>query len=306
MRSHLPNMPRPRANRSKTTSKPETAASQGRSLWTGQLRLALVSVPVQLVSAVKTGSRIAFHQIDQKSGKRIRYEKIAPGVGKVEEGDIVKGFELSKGKYVFVSDEDIESVKMEAKRTIDLIQFVDHCEIDPIYFDKPYFVIPDGDLAEEAYGIMRDALRATGKMGLGQIVMRGREYVVALKPCGAGMMVETLRFADEVRQAAPFFADVSDAKPNKELLDLAKELIGRKAGKFEPERFHDRYTEALRALIEAKAKHQPITVDEDEGGDRGNVIDLVEALRRSVRENETPKAAPESKPAVAAKRARAK
>jgi len=292
-------MARPRAKPSKTASKPATASAQGRSLWTGQLRLALVAVPVQLVSAVKTGARIAFHQVDQKSGKRIRYEKVAPGIGKVEADNIVKGFEVSKGKYVFVSDEDIENVKIEAKRTIDLIQFVDHCEIDPIYFDKPYYVLPDGDLAEEAYGVLRDALRSTGKMGLGQFVMRGREYVVALKPCGAGMMLETLRFSDEVREAAPFFADVGDEKPAKELLDLAKELIGRKTQKFEPGRFHDHYTEALRALIDAKARHQPVEVDEgDDDGNRGNVIDLVEALRRSVRDNEAANAAPKPKPAA--------
>jgi DNA end-binding protein Ku len=297
-------MPKPRAKSSKPIPKAAAATGQGRSLWTGQLRLALVSVPVQLVSAVKSGARIAFHQVDQKSGKRIRYEKVAPGIGKVEAENIVKGFEISKGKYVFISDEDIENVKIEAKRTIDLIQFVDHCEIDPIYFDKPYYVLPDGDLAEEAFGVLRDALRATSKMGLGQFVMRGREYVVALKPCGAGMMLETLRFSDEVREAAPFFADVGDEKPNKELLDLAKELIGRKSRPYEPGQFHDHYTEALRALIEAKAKNRPVEVDEDDGGgNRGNVIDLVEALRRSVRENEAPKPAARAKSAAKPKAA---
>ena len=294
--------------------KPESSGG-GRSLWSGQLRLALVSVPVQLVSAVKTGARLSFHHIDKSTGKRISYEKVAPGIGKVEADNIVKGFEISKGQYVYITEEDIDQVKVEARRTIDLMQFVDHCEIDPIYFDKPYYVVPDGELAEEAYGVLRDALRATGKMGLGQFVMRGREYVVALKPCGAGLLLETLRFADEVRAAAPLFADVSEDKPNQELLDLAKELIGRKAGKFEPSKFHDHYTEALRAMIEAKAKHQPVTVDEDDGGSsRNNVIDLVEALRRSVQDNQ-PKTMPAAKTAKAetkaaaappAKRARAK
>ncbi len=288
----------------------------GRSLWSGQLRLALVSVPVQLISAVKTGARLAFHQIDKESGKRIRYEKVAPGIGKVEADNIVKGFEISKGQYVFITDEDLDQVKVEARRTIDLMQFVDHCEIDPIYFDKPYYVVPDGELAEEAYGVLRDALRATGKMGLGQFVMRGREYVVALKPCGAGMMLETLRFADEVRSAAPLFADIGEDTPNEELLDLAKELITRKAGKFEPGKFHDHYTEALRAMIDAKAKHQPVAVDDDAGSqNRGNVIDLVEALRRSVQDNQPkasakPPAAKASTDSAAAKpppkRARAK
>jgi DNA end-binding protein Ku len=284
-------------------------APGGRSLWSGQLRLALVAVPVQLFSAVTTGARLAFHQIDQASGKRIRYEKVAPGIGKVDAANIIKGFEVSKGNYVLVSDDDLDTVKLEARRTIELMQFVDHCEIDPIYFDKPYFVLPDGELAAEAYGVLRDALRATGKMGLGQFVMRGREYVVALKPCGAGMILETLRFADEVRAAAPFFADVGEETPNPELLDLAKELIGRKTGKFEPGRFHDHYTEALRAMIDAKAKHKQLQVEEDDGDARNNVIDLVEALRRSVRGNEDKparKTAAKATAKPAAKRTRAK
>lgn len=260
------------------------AAAGGRSLWTGQLRLALVSIPVQLVSAVKSGARLSFHQIDAESHKRIRYEKVAPGIGKIEPENIVKGFEISKGNYVLVTEEDIDQVKIEARRTIDLVQFVDHCEVDPIYFEKPYYVVADGKLAEEAYGVLRDALRETGKMGLGQFVMRGREYVAALKPCGQGLMLETLRFADEVRAAAPFFADAAETEPNEELLDLAKDLIKRKTAKFEPGKFHDHYTEALRSLIEAKAKHQ-VPVDDSADApqaERGNVIDLVEALRQSV------------------------
>jgi DNA end-binding protein Ku len=256
-----------------------------RGLWAGQLRLALVSVPVQLVSAVKTGARLAFHQIDSKSGKRIHYEKVAPGIGPVDTNNIVKGFELSKGQYVLLTDEDFDTVKIEARRTIELIQFVDQHEIDPIFFDKPYYVLPDGDLAEEAYGILRDALRATNKMGLGQFVMRGREYIVALKPCGAGLLLETLRFADEIRAAAPLFADLGDETPNAELLDLAKELIERKAAKFDPQKFHDHYTEALRKMIDAKSKHTKLIEDDVEPQSRNNVIDLVEALRRSVNEN---------------------
>ncbi len=278
------------SRRKTVKQEPARPAANGRSLWTGQLRLALVSIPVQLVSAVKTGARLAFHQVDAKSHKRIRYEKVAPGIGPVTAENIVKGFELAKGNYVLVTDEDLESVKIEARRTIDLVQFVDHCEIDPVYFEKPYYVVADGKLAEEAYAVLRDALRATGKMGIGQFVMRGREYVAALKPCGQGMMLETLRFADEVRAAAPFFADADDAEPNEELLDLAKDLIKRKSGKFDASKFHDHYTEALRSLIEAKARHQvPVDESPDEGvAEHGNVIDLVEALRQSVRANTAP------------------
>jgi len=267
---------------------PAAQSAGGRSVWSGQLRLALVSIPVQLFPAIKTGARLAFHQIDAKSHKRIRYEKVAPGIGAVEAANIVKGFEISKGNYVLVTDEDIESVKLEARRTMELVQFVDAGEIDPIYFEKPYYVVPDGKLAFEAYGVLRDALRAARKIGLGQFVMRGREYVAALKPCGRGLILETLRFSDEVRKAAPFFADIGDDAADAELLDLAQDLIKRKSRKFDPARFHDHYTEALRMLIEAKAKNVT-PVDEggrEDDGAHGNVVDLVAALRQSVRENQ--------------------
>jgi DNA end-binding protein Ku len=283
----------------------ESMAANGRSLWTGQLRLALVSIPVQLVSAVKTGARLAFHQVDVKSHKRIKYEKIVPGIGRIDTKNIVKGFEVSKGQYVLVTEEDIESVKLEAKRTIDLIQFVDHCEVEPIYFDKPYFVIPDGKLAEEAYGVLRDALRASGKMGLGQFVMRGREYVAALRPSGRGLLLETLRFSDEVRAAAPFFADIGEDNADKELLDLATDLIKRKTQKFDPGRFHDHYTKALRELIESKEKNKTPVVEEelDAGQDRGNVVDLVAALRKSLQQNQSNEApAKKTTPSGAKKR----
>jgi DNA end-binding protein Ku len=270
-----------RKPRAKTPEK--AAPPSGRSVWTGQLRLALVTIPVQLVSAVKTGARLSFHQIDAQSHKRIRYEKTAPGIGRVEAANIVKGFEITKGNYVLVTEEDIESVKLEARRTIDLVQFVGHEEVDPLYFEKPYYVLPDGKLALEAYGVLRDALRAAGKMGLGQFVMRGREYVAALKPCGQGLLLETLRFSDEVRAAAPFFADLGDEAAEPELLEMAQDLIKKRTKPFRPGQFHDHYTEALRSLIDAKAKHQvPVDETPEDEDARGNVVDLVAALRRSV------------------------
>jgi DNA end-binding protein Ku len=288
---------KPRAKSAARAAEPAERAETGRSLWSGQLRLALVSIPVQLFSAVKTGARLAFHQVDAKSHKRIRYEKLAPGIGPVDTKNIVKGFEVSKGNYVLITDDDLQKVKIEARHTIDLIQFVDQGEIDPVYFEKPYFVLPDGRLAHEAYGVLRDALRASRKMGVGQFVMRGREYVAALKPCGRGLMLETLRFSDEVRRAAPFFADIGDDKANPELLELAQDLISRKTRKFDPGKFHDHYTESLRRLIDAKAKNvTPVDEDAgDEAGERGNVIDLVAALRQSVRQNQPEKPAPVKK-----------
>jgi DNA end-binding protein Ku len=281
-----------RATRKRAPAKKRSvASSSGRPLWTGQLRLALVSVPVQLYSATRSGARLSFHQVHKPTGKRIRYEKVVPGIGPVDTDDIFKGYEISKGRYVMLSEDDFDDVKIEARKTFDLVQFVDYCEIDPIYFEKPYYVVPDGDLAEDAYRVLRDALRSTKKMGVGQFVMRGREYIAALKPCGDGMLIETLRFADEVREAAPIFADIGNAKSDTELLSLAKELIERKSASFDPEAFKDKYTDALRSLIEARSKKtKPVEVDDEELPSEGaQVIDLVEALKRSVRGNKQEK-----------------
>ena len=251
--------------------------------WSGSLRLALVTVPVRLFPAVRSGAHISFHQVHRPSGKRIRYQKIVPGIGPVKAEDIVKGYDLGEGQYVLFEPEEIDDLKLEAKRTIDLVQFVGQGEIDPIWFEQPCYVVPDGELADEAYGVLRDALRTTKKMGLGQFIMRGREYIAAIKPCGNGLLLETLRFADEVREAAPFFADADAADVDPELLDLAKELIARKTAPFDPERFHDHYTEALRELIDAKSKHRKaVSIEDEEPTGGAKVIDLVEALRRSV------------------------
>jgi DNA end-binding protein Ku len=265
--------------------KRERSVPGGRPQWTGQLRLSLVAVPIKVFPAIKSGSRLAFHQIHQPSGQRIRYQKVAPGVGEVETSDIVKGYELGKGNYVLLSDEEIENAKVDSRETCELVQFVDYAEVDPLYFDKPYYLTPMDDLAEEPYRVIREALRAKKKMALGQIVMRGREYMVSIKPCGDGLLMETLRYGDEIRSAAPYFAEISGEKPDQELVDLAAELIGRKTAKFDPDAFHDRYSETLRTLIEKKAKtRKPIEVGEDELPQRGaQVIDLVEALKRSVR-----------------------
>ena len=261
-----------------------SSALGSRPLWSGNLRLALVSVPVKLFAATSTGARISFHQVHEPSGKRVRYEKVVPGLGPIDTDEIVKGFELDKGRYVLIDPEEIDALKLEAKKTLDLVQFVRATEISPIWFDRPYYVVADGELAEEAYGVLRDALRRTELVGLGQFVMRGREYIAALKPCGNGLLLETLRFADEVRTAAPFFASVDDVEPDEELLGLAVELIKRKSAPFEPERFADSYTAAVRELIEAKAKKKkPVEVGEPEpSSGAGKVIDLVEALKKSV------------------------
>jgi len=255
-----------------------------RAYWQGQIRLALVSIPVEIYSATKSGATVAFNQIHEPSGKRIKYEKVAPGIGPVDPEEIVKGYQYEKGKYVLLTDEEIEAVKLESKKTLELTQFVDQGDIDAIYYEKPYYVVPADDLAEEAFIVLREALRRSKKIGLGQLALRGREYVVSLKPCGRGMVLETLRYADEVNKAAAYFRDIGDAKPDEDLLDLATTLIDKKTGKFDASDYHDRYVDALKALIERKRKGKTIeTEEETPAQSRGsNVVDLMAALKRSL------------------------
>lgn len=269
----------------KAAGKPAKPA--GRGIWRGQLRLSLVSVPVELFPATKAGARIAFHQIDTKTGKRIHYEKVAEGVGRVPAERIAKAIEVKRGEYVVFDDDDLNAAKQTGKRVIELAQFVKAGEIEPIWYDKPYYVVPADEMAEDAFNVLRDALRSSGMVGLGQFVMRGRDSIAAIKPCGRGMILETLHFSDEVRKAAPYFAEIDDDKPDAELLDLARELITRKAGKFEPDRFVDHYSDELRAMIaEKSAAHQEVHAEPEEAPKSGaKVIDLVEALRRSVAQN---------------------
>ncbi len=285
-----------------------------RAYWQGQIRLALVSIPVEIYSATRSGASIAFHQVHEPSGKRIKYEKIVPGLGAIDTDEIVKGFEVEKGEYVLLDQDEIDAVKLESKKTLELTQFVDAHEIDVLYYEKPYFVVPADDLAEEAFVVLREALKRTKKVGLGQLAMRGREYVVSLKPCGRGMVLETLRYADEVHKAQGYFRDIPDAEPDEDLLGLAESLIEKKSAKFDPATFHDRYVDALKGLIERKQKqkgNRKIIDDKDGGADPrgGNVVDLMAALKKSLEKPGAAKKAPAEKaPAKkpAAKKAPAK
>jgi DNA end-binding protein Ku len=271
-----------------------------RAYWQGQIRLALVSIPVEIYSATKSGATVSFRQIHEPSGKRIHYEKVVDGIGPVDPDEIMKGFEYEKGEYVLLDEKEIEGVKLESKKTLELTSFVDAHEVDAIYYDKPYFVVPADDLAEEAFVVLREALRKTKKVGLGQLALRGREYVVSLKPCGRGLVLETLRYADEVNKAASYFRDIGDAEPDEDLLDLATTLIEKKAGKFDASQFHDRYVDALKDLIERKRKSKTgkVSLDtEEKAPSKGsNVIDLMAALKKSL--DKPASGAPAKKPAA--------
>lgn len=257
-----------------------------RPSWRGQIRLALVSIPVEIYPATKSGKSISFHQVHEPSGQRIRYEKVVPGIGPVDRDEIFKGYEVSKGEYVLLDPEEIEKVKLESRKTLELTQFVKLSDIDPIYYDKPYYVAPADDLAEEAFVVVRDALKKTGKVGIGQLAMRGQEYVVSLKPCGRGMVLETLRYADEVHRASSYFRDIGDTKPDSDLLEMAETLIEKKTGDFDAKEFENRYIDALKKLIAEKQKKKGKRVIQDDEPERplkgSNVVDLMAALKKSL------------------------
>lgn len=256
-----------------------------RAYWQGQIRLALVSIPVEVYPATKSGAAISFRQIHEPSGKPIQYEKVVSGIGPVDREEILKGYELSRGNYVLLEQEEIEAVKIESRKTLDLVQFVEADAIDVLYYEKPYFVVPADDLAEEAYAVLRDALRRTRKVGLGQLSVRGREQLVSLKPCGRGLVLEVLRYADEVTKAQSYFRSLPDEEADADMLDLAVSIIDKKTGPFKPEEFRDRYVDALHRLIDkkkkAKGKRIIEEVDEPQGRKGGNVIDLMAALKKS-------------------------
>ena len=273
-----------------------------RAYWQGQIRLALVSIPVEIYPATKSGAAVSFRQIHEPSGKPIKYEKVVTGVGPVDPEEILKGYEVSKGNYVLLEQEEIEAVKIESRKTLELVQFVEADAIDVLYYEKPYFVLPADDLAEEAYAVLRDALRRTKKVGLGQLSVRGREQLVSLKPCGRGLVLEVLRYADEVTRAQTYFRGLPETEADADLLDLATTIIEKKTGPFKPEEFHDRYVDALQQLIEKKkkAKGKRVIEDvEDAAPSRGgNVIDLMAALKKSVGDSGDSGGAAARKPAT--------
>lgn len=254
-----------------------------RPVWKGQLRLSLVSISVEMYSATNSRARISFRQIHKPSGKPIQLQKIVPGLGPVKNEEIWKGYKIDD-EYVLIDPDEIDAIKLETKKTLELVQFVDVRDIPPIYFDKPYFLAPSDDLAEDAFRVVRDALKDTGKAGLGQLAMRGQEYLVAVRPCGSGLLLETLHYEDEIRKTDPFFSSISRKAAEKDLLSVAKELIEKKSAPFDAGAFEDHYSEAIRTLVEEKSRGRKPRRVKDEPATRGggNVIDLMSALKKSL------------------------
>ena len=253
-----------------------------RAYWKGFLRLSLVTIGVEIYNAVESKADISFRQIHKPSGKRVNYEKVVAGIGKIDSKDIVKGYEVDKDTYVTLDPEEIDAVKLESKKTIDLVQFVDATDIDYRYFERPYFIAPTDELSGEGYVVIREALRKTGKVGLAQVTISGREWLVAIAPLEDGLVMELLRYDDELREPADFFDEVPGTKPDREMVDLAVQLIEKKSGPFKPDKFQDHYASALKALIQDKLKGRKIVAHETERPTGGNIVDLMEALKKSV------------------------
>jgi DNA end-binding protein Ku len=253
-----------------------------RAYWKGFLRLSLVSIGVQIYNAIESKSEISFRQIHKPSGKRVNYEKVVQGVGKVENADIAKGYEVDADTYVLLEPEEIEAIKLESKRTIDLVQFVDAKEIDYRFFERPYFLVPADAMAGEGYAVIRDALRKTGKIGLAQVTISGREWLVGVAPLEDGLVMEMLRYAEELRNPADYFNEVPSAKPDKEMVDLAVQLIEKKSEPFNATRYKDHYATALRELVQDKLKGRKIVATQEERPQGSNVVDLMDALKRSI------------------------
>jgi DNA end-binding protein Ku len=264
-----------------------------RPFWSGQIQISLVSFGIKLFPATEAKSEIRFHQLSRKSGERIKHQKVSNDEGPVENSDIVKGYEYRKGEYVTIEPEEIEHLRIPSRHTLEVMQFVDEDEPAPEFFEKPYFVVPENDVQAEAFAVVRKALQTTKKVGLGKIAFGGREHLVAVSAPHddklAGMMAYTMRYPEELRDPAEYFRDIKKVAVDEDQLSLAKELIKRKAAKFVPEKFKDEYETALRELVEAKVKHAPIPREEP-APKRAKVINLMDALRKSVRGDAAPAA----------------
>ena len=252
-----------------------------RPIWQGQLRLSLVSCPVALYGATSRSADISFHLLNPKTNNRIRMIPTDPDTGPVERADLVKGYEITKNHYVVLSADELDAVKLETTHTIEIERFVDVKEIDRLYWNDPYYLIPNEKTGVEAYTVIREALMEAGRIALGRVVMHTRERLVALEPRDKGILVYTLRMADEVVPPKEAFADIPAAKPDKRMIEIARKIIEQQEGAFEPEKFHDRYETALRDLIRRKEKGEKLVTAEPVAED--NVIDLMEALKKSLK-----------------------
>jgi DNA end-binding protein Ku len=252
-----------------------------RAYWKGYLKLSLVSCPIALFPAASEREKISFHQINKKTGNRIKYRKVDADSGdEVESEDIIKGYEVGKGEYLELGPEELEAVAIESKRVIDIDEFVPKKEIDELYLNNPYYIVPDGEVGQQAFAVIREAINKEGMVAIGKVVFTSREHIIALEARGKGMMGVTLRYPYEVRKEEEYFDDIPDEKVPKDMLELATHIVETKKGHFDPDKFEDRYEDALKDLLKKKQSGKPI--ERPEHREPAKVISLMDALRRSV------------------------
>ncbi len=268
-----------------------------RPTWQGHLKLSLVTCPVALYTATSSANTVSFHLINPETNNRIRMVPTDPDAGPVERSDLVKGYEVSKDEYVLFDDEDFDKVKLESTRTISIDEFVDEADIDRLYWNDPFYVVPEKGVGAEAFAVIRDAMKAAGKIAIGCLVLRGRERQIALEVRGKGLVAYSLRAHDEVRDAADYFDDIPTVKADKDMVEIATRIIGQKEADFDPSQFRDRYDEALKEMIKAKQKGGKGLVEAPEPDDT-NVVDLMEALRASLKGSAGSRKAPAKKAAA--------
>jgi DNA end-binding protein Ku len=252
-----------------------------RANWKGFLRLSLVTCPVALYPATSESEKISFNQLNRKTGHRIKYAKVDADTGEeVPNEDIVKGYMLEKDQFIEVSKEELDELALESTRTIEIDEFVERPEIDPRYLIRPYYLRPDGKVGHDAFAVIRETIREMNKVAIGRVVLTNREHIIALEPLDKGLVGTLLRYPYEVRSEEEYFDEIQDVKVTKDMLDLARHIVNQKSGRFEPDKFEDHYETALVDLINTKRSGKPITPKERPAA--GNVVDLMEALRRSV------------------------
>jgi DNA end-binding protein Ku len=253
-----------------------------RAYWKGYLKLSLVSCPIALFPATSEREKISFHQLNKETGNRIRYKKVDADTGdEVENAGIVKGYEIAKGEYIELEPEELEAVALESKRVIEIDEFVPRSEIDELYLRDPYYIVPDGDVGQQAFAVIREAIRKEGMVALGKIVFTSREHIIALEARGKGLMGMTLRYPYEVRNEDEYFDTIEDEKIPKDMIDLAVHIVETKKGHFKPAQFKDEYEDALKELLRKKQKGEKIQAPKERAP--SNVINLMDALRQSVK-----------------------
>ena len=251
-----------------------------RAYWKGFLRLSLVSCPIQLFPATSESEKIRFNQINKETGNRIRYRKVDEDTGEeVPSENIVKGYEITKGQYIEITDDELELIALESTKTIEIDEFVPKYEIDDLYHVRPYYIAPDGKVGQDAFVVIRNIIQQMNMVALGRVVLTSREHVIAMEPRGKGLMGTLLRYPYEVRDEKDYFDDIPDLKLGKDMMDLAKHIVVTKSGHFEPDKFDDHYEAALRELIEKKSKGLKIEASKERASSK--VINLMDALRRS-------------------------